>query len=120
MATICLYQDTCHDEPFHWIKEIIEYGYISRRNDGITELRINGFSTVKNLLFKIKPFILFKRIQVEAMIKACGILENNLRAISKDELLKIVELIIVIQNANYSSHYRKTREEILKILNLTP
>ena len=35
MATICLYQDTRHEKPLHWIRERLGIGYIFRRNDGM-------------------------------------------------------------------------------------
>lgn len=76
MATICFYQDTRHETPLLWIRETLGIGYISRRNDSMTELRINGFSKVKSILLDLKPYIKFKRIQVEALLKACTILEK--------------------------------------------
>ena len=47
MATICLYQDTRHAEPLRWMREVLGIGYITNRNDGMTELRINGFTSQK-------------------------------------------------------------------------
>src|SRR5438105_963962 len=102
MATICFYQDTRHEKPLFWIREILGIGYISRRNDSITELRINGFTTVRNILLELAPFIRFKEIQARAIIKACGILEKrNLKGLSNKQLLTLVELILIIQNENY-------------------
>src|SRR5690606_28471793 len=77
MATICLYQDTRHEEPLHWIREVFGIGYISRRNDGMSELRINGFKQVKNILTSLRPFIRFKTKQTDALIKACALLESK-------------------------------------------
>lgn len=50
MATICLYQDTRHDEMLFWMRNILGIGYISKRNDSMTELRINGFLRIRSLL----------------------------------------------------------------------
>ena len=47
MATICLYQDTRHAQPLTWMREVLGIGYITNRNDGMTELRINGFTSQK-------------------------------------------------------------------------
>ena len=120
MATICFYQDSRHDKPLHWIREVLGAGYVSKRNDNMSELRINGFSTVKSILVDLEPCIRFKKVQINAMISACRILDANIRMLSKKQLLAIVDLILVIQNENYKAHRKKSKEELLKILGLTP
>ena len=77
MATICFYQDTRHEKPLQWIRERLGIGYISRRNDGMTELRINGFEQVRDILIELKPFIRFKAKQVQALIDACDLLSKK-------------------------------------------
>ena len=119
MSTICFYQDTRHEEPLYWIKKILEIGYISRRNDGMTELRINGFKQVKNIIQDLLPFIKFKKNQAEAIIEANYLLMSKLSK-SKKELLKIIDLMLEIQNNNYKSRKKKTKQEVLKIIDLTP
>lgn len=120
MATICLYQDSRHDKPLYWIRDVLNAGYISKRNDAISELRINGFNKVRKILIELKPFIRFKVIQTEAMIKACRLLERDINKLSKKQLLEIVNLILLIQNENYKAQRKKSKEELLKILDLTP
>jgi hypothetical protein len=120
MATICFYQDTRHDKPLHWIQTVLQAGYISQRNDGMTELRINGFNKVGKILSELQPFIRFKQLQAETMIRACQVLSTDIRRLSKEHLHEIVELMLVIQNENYVTHRKKSREEFLKILGLTP
>lgn len=117
MSTICFYQDTRHEESLYWIKKILGIGYISRRNDGMTELRINGFKQVKDIIQNLLPFIKFKKNQAEAMIKANSLLIGKL---TKKELLKIIDLMLEIQNNNYKSRKKKTKQELLKIVDLTP
>ncbi len=91
-----------------------------KRKDGITELRVNGFSSVYRILYDLLPYIRFKKIQAEKMISACKILGSSSSTNSKDILLEIVETIFLIQNENYSSRKRKSKEDVLKMLNLTP
>ncbi|OIP25042.1 hypothetical protein AUK11_01485 [bacterium CG2_30_37_16] len=118
MATICFYQDSRHDKPLFWIKDILSIGYISKRNDGITELRINGYKQVERILKLLKPFIQFKEIQADTLLKATMLLQSeNLE--SKD-YEKLVEYMLIIQNENYRSRKKKTKEELLKVLGLTP
>src|SRR5579863_1521109 len=121
MATICFYQDTRHDKPLFWIQELLGIGYISKRNDSMTELRINGFARVRLILDELRPYIRFKKIQTEAMLKACKIMEKYpLNKLSNKQLLELVELVLIIQNENYVTKRKKTKEELINILVLTP
>lgn len=121
MATICFYQDTRHEKPLCWIRKRLGIGYISRRNDGMTELRINGFEQVRNILIMLKPFIRFKTKQAQAMISACTLLsQKSIRELSKRDMQWLVKLIFVIRRENYKSRSNLTREELNRILGLTP
>lgn len=120
MATICFYQDSRHDKDLYWIWEVLNVGYVTKRNDQITELRINGFITIASILEDLEPFIRFKKLQAKAMIKACRILNQGIRTLSKQQLSIVIEQILIIQNNNYKAHRKKSREELIKILGLTP
>jgi hypothetical protein len=121
MATICFYQDSRHKKTLYWIKEVLGIGYISDRNDGMTELRINGYKQIRNILKSLAPYIRFKKLQTSALAKACEILsETKFKKLTKEQLLKIVDLILVIQSENYVTKKKKTEEELHKILDLTP
>ena len=120
MATICFYQDSRHDNPLSWIRQKIGVGYVSKRNDGMTELRINGFESVRAFLSDLLPYIRFKKLQVEALIAACNILEKGVKALSDEDLRVLVGLILIIQRENYVTRNKKTEEELLRVLNLTP
>jgi len=56
MFTLCFYQDTRHEKPLFWIRKKLGIGYISRRNDGMTELRVNGYERAKEILGNLYPF----------------------------------------------------------------
>jgi hypothetical protein len=120
MATICFYQDTRHDEPLYWMRDVLSIGYLSERNDGITELRINGFAEVRQILELFQPYLRFKKLQAEAMIKACSILEIGINKLSRCQLLLVVDSMLIIQRENYKSHHKKSRDDILKMINMTP
>lgn len=120
MATICFYQDTRHEEPLHWIRNILGIGYMSRRNDGMSELRINGFLTVRNILEDLRPYIRFKKIQTKALITACKLLEKDMNMLSEKQLRCVVDQILIIQNENYVTRHKRTSEELLLALGLTP
>ena len=121
MCTICFYQDSRHDKNLYWIRSILGIGYISRRNDGMTELRINGYKQVKEILQNLLPFIRFKKDQAKALYKAADLLNQiSLKLLTKKDLLKLVNYIIIIKNNNYVTKKKKTKRDLLKILDLTP
>ena len=121
MATICLYQDTEHAQPLLWMQETLKCGFISHRNDGMTELKINGFAQVKQILTLLQPYIQFKRIQTNALISACELLEQKfLRDMSPTELRTLVDLMFEIKAQNYKSKSAIPKNEVLKRLGLTP
>lgn len=120
MATICFYQDSRHDEDLYWIREVLGKGYVSKRNDAITELRINGFIAVAEVLQELQPFIRFKKLQAEALITACHVLQTNIRLLSNQQLQVVLKMILIIQGQNYKAHRKKSQEELIKMLGLTP
>ena len=121
MATICFYQDTRHEKTLHWIKEVLGIGYISKRKDGMTELRINGYEQIRNILKSLLSYIRFKKLQTQALIKACEILSSTkFSKLTQKQLIKLVDLILVIQSENYVTKKKKTEDELYKILDLTP
>ena len=121
MVTICFYQDTRHDKDLAWIKKILHAGYLSRRNDGMSELRINGFKEVENILRLLKPFVRFKKIQVRLVLSACIILvKKTMRTMTKTDLKKLVKIILLLQKQNYATREKKTQEDLYRLLCLTP
>ena len=121
MPTICFYQDTRHAKTLHWIRRVLNIGYPSARRDGITELRVNGFQQVRDILHDLLPFIRFKKTQAVALHTAARILSNNaFKTLDNKTLKTLVDLILVIQDANYVTKRKKTRTEFYKVLGLTP
>ncbi len=121
MATICFYQDTRHEKDLFWIRKILGIGYLSRRNDGMSELRINGYKTVEEILKNLIPCIRFKKIQAKALLESCRILsQTKFNMLDRKQLTKLVDLVLVIQNENYVTKKKKTRSELLRAIGLTP
>ncbi len=121
MGTICFYQDSRHEAPLSWIRNILGIGYLTKRNDGMSELRINGFKQVRDILAMLLPFIRFKKDQALALHKATGLLTRKPhKLLSQRDLRLLVDHICVIQNANYASRRKKTKKELLEMLGLTP
>jgi len=121
MPTICFYQDTRHENPLLWIRDVLGIGYISRRNDGMSELRINGYKQVGGILNDLFEFIRFKKVQSQALLNACRVLSSkSFSRFSKTEITKLVDLILIIQKENYVTKKKKTKKELLIQLGLTP
>ena len=121
MLTICFYQDSRHEKPLHWIRKELGIGYISKRNDNISELRINGYQQVRKIIKSLLPYIKFKKNQADALYRASQILsEIKNSELSKKNLLSLVEAILIIQKENYVTHRKRSREELFEILGLTP
>lgn len=121
MATICFYQDTRHEKTLYWINKILGIGYISRRNDGMTELRINGYKPIRDILKSLVPYVRFKKPQCSALLQACEILSSTkFKKLTKMQLAKLVEFILVIQSENYVTKRKKTKSELYEVLDLTP
>ena len=121
MATICFYQDTRHEKTLYWIKEVLGIGYISHRGDGMTELRINGYKQIRNILKSLSPYIRFKKLQTRVLLQACEILSSKkFSKLTKVQLRKLVDIILAIQRENYVTKKKKTKNELYKFLGLTP
>ena len=127
ITTICFYQDSRHEKPLYWIKRKLKIGHISRRNDGMTELRVNGHKSVGEILLLLKPYLKFKKNQVRLLLKAIGLLKSNLSKfpfLSGKTLLKVAVISDEMAKENYFSSQRKytaqfIAEHISKI-NLSP
>ena len=118
MVTMCFYQDSRHEKPLFWIRNVIGIGYISRRNDGITELRVNGYKQIERLLTDLLPFIKFKKRQAKTLLKSSKLLQK--RKLKELDLRKLVSNILEIQKENYIARRKRTKEELLKVLGLIP
>lgn len=122
MFTICFYQDTRHEKPLLWIKRVLDIGYISRRNDGITELRINGYEKVETILKSLLPYLKFKKKQVDYILCALNILrKKRINQLSKGEKRQIASAFIKARKQSYKSGKKteeKMKEDVCSIMNL--
>lgn len=106
-TVICFYQDARHIKQIEWFKQILGCGYIYNRNDKICELRIEGFQRVFEILLRLKPFIRFKKKQVDLMLELIPKLQQ--KTISKDETTVWIKKM---QEYNYFSSQRNTLVDV--------
>lgn len=121
MATICLYQDTRHEKPLTWMRQKFGIGYISHRRDGITELRVNGYRQVRDILDLLLPYIRFKKVQAHAIRRACVLLlkRNMQKATVRDREI-LCKCLQTIQENNYATHRKRSIAELRSAVGLTP
>ncbi len=111
MFTICLYQDTRHERPLFWIKRVFNIGYISRRNDGMTELRINGYERVQEILRSLYPYLKFKREQTRHLFRALALLNRKkVRDLTSREKLQIVNALVSARKETYQSGKKTSKK----------
>lgn len=108
-AIISFAQKIGHEKELRWIRRQLKIGYLYTRNDGISELKIEGFKQVKNILLQLQPFIHFKENQVKLALKALNILEEN----SKD-ILKVAKIADKISHHNYVTVAKKYTAKVVK------
>ena len=118
MLTVCFYQDSRHEQPLNWIRKVLGIGYVSRRSDGISKLRINGYTQMKKVLLHLTLFIKFKKIQAKLLLTSACILERG--DLSKIELEVLIDNIIKMQSESYRTKRKRNKEELLHALGLTP
>jgi hypothetical protein len=107
MFTICFYQDSKHAQPLSWIKKKLQIGYLSYRNDGITEFRINGYAQTENILKELFPYLHFKKKQVVIILKILKLVHNKkLGQLNREERLKIADLIYQSRLLTYKSGWK--------------
>lgn len=121
MFTICFYQDSNHAQPLSWIRKILGIGYLSYRNDGITELRINGYAQTERILKDLLPYLRFKKKQITIILKILKLVHNKkLGQLTRQERFRIVDLIYESRQLTYKSGWKnlsnEKKAELKKIL----
>lgn len=121
MVTICFYQDSRHAKPLLWIRNTFKIGYIFNRNDGITELRINGYAQCTSILEQLHPYIQFKKPQVEIALKALKLLRSKSTSkLTTADKRRLLDWVIRLQKHNYHSGHKRSKVELCTLLGLTP
>ena len=102
-------QKTGHDDGLFWIKEKLGIGYIYNRNDSMTELKIEGFESVESILTVLKPFVHFKKKQVDLVLEALKLMKE------KDfDILAIAKISDEISGVNYVTTKKRYTAEFVK------
>jgi hypothetical protein len=108
-SIISFAQKTGHDESLRWIQKKLGIGYIYNRNDLMTELKIEGFESVERILTILKPFVHFKKKQVNLVLKALKTIKE------KDfNILAIAKISDKISKYNYATTKKRYTAEFIR------
>ena len=102
-------QKTGHDDSLKWIKGKLGIGYIYNRNDSMTELKIEGFESVERILTILKPFVHFKKRQVDLVLKALKLIKEE-----DFDILAIAKISDEISEYNYATTKKRYTAEFIK------
>lgn len=100
------------------MRDVLKIGYLHDRVDGITELRINGYSQVRKILQNMQPYIRFKKQQVATALNILEVLEGkSFLSLSFESRTQLADWFSEIREANYHSSHRKfSADEIKELL----
>ena len=108
---ICFYQDKRNKQGLLWIRNKLKVGYLSKRDDDMFELRLEGHKRVKSILEKLYPFIIFKKEQCKLILKAIKLMEKKL---TPEKLLEICKISDEISSINYATTRKKYNFDFVK------
>jgi len=106
-TVICFYQDSRYHEFIQWIQQQFQCGYVYIRNDHISELRIEGFQRVFEVLEKLYPYLRLKKRQAELLLALIPQLQQ--KKLSKQE---VVPWIQKMRELNYYSSQRNILKDV--------
>ena len=86
-------------------------GYIRFRNDGIAEYIIGDTKTMRDLIKRIKPYLVLKKAQANLLIQ---ILNQKEKVCTKKDFLKLVRAIDLYKDLNYS---KKRKIGLITVVN---
>ncbi len=98
-ASICFYQNSRSRNGLYWLRERLISGYIRDRAGSMSDYTLVGVSEVKRVLQLVRPYVVFKRAQVEQALALVTVLENKL---TPQEFVEACKLIDSFATLNYS------------------
>ena len=108
-TSIVFYQKTNHEEILEWLRDQLDYGYIRRRNDGMTEYTIVGLREVESVLSLLYPYLRLKKVLAKQVL---AIIKRHPAKMTVGQLLKLSELVDKTAEFNYSKKRTNTAETV--------
>ena len=101
---VVLFQSQKDQENFTKLCELIGYGRMRIRKDGILEYTINKIDDIQEFLKAVYPFVVLKKKQIELMIE---IIEKKKKIENKSDFKSLLKLIDSYRELNYSKKRKK-------------
>lgn len=111
-TTICFYQKQKQQLILEQFKQMVGFGYVYNRNDGMTEFRIEGHQRVKILLTWLLPYLRFKQYQAKKLLEAIRIVQR--KPFSAEDLLEVCRIADQVSEANNAPRQRKNKFSSVK------
>jgi hypothetical protein len=112
-ASVCFYQHTRGRAGLEWLKEQLGCGYLRDREGLMSDYTIVGWKDVTWLLQLVRPFVVFKREQVERALQILKQLEARLTA---REFLAASHQVDAFATLNYSKRKQIGAENVRALL----
>ena len=101
---IVFFQSQKDEEAFKEVCDLIGYGHLRRRKDGILEYIVSKIDDIKDFLKIISPFLIMKKNQAELMVQILDLKGKVEKESDFEALLKLIELY---RELNYSKKRKK-------------
>ena len=115
-ASVCFYQKSKYKAELNKLKEILKFGYIRDRNDGMTEYTIVGIDEVKKVLEAVKPYVLFKKAHVSRALEIVNEMQGK-EKLQEDKFLALARMVDSYSTLNYSKKRKNFSSDVEKFLN---
>ena len=100
-VSVVFYQKSTHQEILLWLKEQLDYGYVRRRNDGMSEYTIVGLREVEHVLTLLYPFLRLKKALAKDVLKLIK-QHPPQRKMTVSQLISLSKLVDKTASFNYS------------------
>ncbi len=98
-ASICFYQNTKNKDGLIWLKKQLGSGYLRDRAGSMSDLAIVGYREVERILRLVRPYVVFKKPQVEQALVLLDALKSKY---TPQELLATAQMVDSFSTLNYS------------------
>ena len=105
-----MYQHRSQEKGLRFIQRRLKLGYVSRRNDGMSEYRIDGHRHVIKVLKMLEPYLVFKKAQAKHILHAEMLFRKQ--NLTPKEFLLICKLCDKVASFNYSVSRKNTSETV--------
>ncbi|MHB8511397.1 MAG: LAGLIDADG family homing endonuclease [Actinomycetota bacterium] len=108
-ATLSLSQSTSDRSGLEYLQRLIGAGYLRDRGTGMSDLVITSRPVLESILEMVRPFVVFKRPQVEAGLKLLKRIEPRMRS---EEFLQVAREVDSFSSLNHSKTKRISAADV--------